>query len=37
MSGENKMPNEIILYSTPQSDKKIEVYFQDEKLCLTER
>ena len=26
--GNNKMANEIILYSTPQGDKKVEVYFQ---------
>lgn len=37
MSGENKMPNEIILYSTPQGDKKIEVYFQDENFWLTQK
>jgi len=37
MSGENKTPNEIILYSTPQGDKKIEVYFQDENFWLTQK
>lgn len=31
------MPNEIILYSTPQGDKKIEVYFQDENFWLTQK
>ena len=37
MSRENKMPNEIILYSTPQGDKKIEVFFQDENFWLTQK
>jgi hypothetical protein len=37
MNGENNMPNEIILYSTPQGDKKIEVYFQDENFWLTQK
>lgn len=37
MSGIEKMPNEIILYSTPQGDKKIEVYFQDENFWLTQK
>ena len=31
------MPNEIILYSTPQGDKKIEVFFQDENFWLTQK
>lgn len=31
------MNNEIILYSTPQGDKKIEVYFQDENFWLTQK
>jgi hypothetical protein len=37
MSGKNKMTNEIILYSTPQGDKKIEVYFQNENFWLTQK
>lgn len=37
MSGEDKMPNEIILYSTPTGDKKIEVFFQDENFWLTQK
>ncbi len=35
--GNNKMANEIILYSTPQGDKKVEVYFQDENFWLTQK
>lgn len=31
------MANEITLYSTPQDDKKIEVYFQDENFWLTQK
>lgn len=31
------MPNEIILYSTPQGNKKIEVFFQDENFWLTQK
>ena len=31
------MPNEIILYSTPTGDKKIEVFFQDENFWLTQK
>lgn len=37
MSGENIMQNEIILYSTPTGDKKIEVFFQDESFWLTQK
>lgn len=31
------MPNEIILYSTPTGNKKIEVFFQDEDFWLTQK
>ena len=33
----NKIANEIIFYSTPQGDKKIDVYFEDENFWLTQK
>jgi len=31
------MNNEIIFYSTPEGDKKVEVLFQDENFWLTQK
>jgi len=31
------MQNEIILYSTPQGDIKVEVFLQDETVWLTQK
>jgi len=33
----NKIANEIIFYSTPQGDKRVEVYFQDENFWLSQK